>query len=48
MDFAVGLSAIKKIGERVERGEPLMMIHARDETSLDSVKPLLAKAVLIA
>ena len=48
VDFAVGLSAIKKIGEPVERGEPLMMIHARDESSLDTVKPLLAKAVLIA
>jgi Thymidine phosphorylase len=29
IDVAVGLSEIKKIGESVEKGEPLLMIHAR-------------------
>ena len=47
VDFAVGLSAIKKIGERVERDEPMMMVHARDESSLATVLPLLAKAAVI-
>ncbi len=47
VDFAVGLSAIKKIGERVERDEPMMMVHARDESSLATVMPLLTKAAVI-
>jgi len=45
IDFAVGLSAIKKIGEPVEKGEPLLMVHARTDQSLRSVLPLLEKAV---
>ena len=47
IDFAVGFSGIKKIGEKVARGEPLMNIHARDEVSFESVRPLLEKAVSI-
>ena len=45
IDFAVGLAGIKKIGERVEKDEPLLTIHARNEQSLLLVKPLLEKAV---
>jgi pyrimidine-nucleoside phosphorylase len=45
IDFAVGLSGIRKIGERVEKDEPLLTIHARNEQSLYLVKPLLEKAV---
>ena len=47
IDFAVGFSQIKKIGERVEKKEPLMMAHARNEQSLNAVIPLLEKAVAI-
>src|SRR3954468_19671624 len=47
IDFAVGLSGIKKIGERVAKGEPLLTIHARTDQSLRLVKPLLEKAVEI-
>jgi pyrimidine-nucleoside phosphorylase len=47
IDFAVGLAAIKKIGENVEGGEPLLMIHARTETSIATVLPLVEKAVTI-
>ncbi len=47
IDFAVGMSAIKKIGEDVDLGEPLMMVHARTETSLNTVLPMLQKAVAI-
>ena len=47
VDFAVGFSEIKKISETVERNEPLMMVHARDEASLDTVMPLLSKAAAI-
>src|SRR5947209_1428927 len=45
IDFAVGLSEIKKIGEPVEKGEPLLMVHARSEQGLQSVLPLLEKAI---
>jgi pyrimidine-nucleoside phosphorylase len=45
IDFAVGLSGIKKIGERVAKGEPLLTIHARTDQSLRLVKPLIEEAV---
>lgn len=48
IDFAVGMSAIKKAGEKVEAEEPLMMVHARSKSSLESVLPMLEKAVAIA
>jgi pyrimidine-nucleoside phosphorylase len=44
IDFAVGISGIKKIGEHVDVDEPLLFVHARDEQSLHSVMPLLEKA----
>jgi len=47
VDFAVGLSGLKKIGERVELDEPLMSIHARSQETLEQVKPMLHKAVQI-
>jgi pyrimidine-nucleoside phosphorylase len=47
VDFAVGLSGIKKIGERVAAGEPLLSVHARDDQTLLSVLPLLDKAIEI-
>jgi pyrimidine-nucleoside phosphorylase len=45
IDFAVGLSGIKKVGERVEKDEPLLSLHARNEPTLRSVLPLLDEAV---
>ena len=45
IDFAVGMSGIKKVGEKVARDEPLMFVHARSDTSLTRVMPMLAKAV---
>lgn len=45
IDFAVGLSEIKKVGERVEKDEPLMMIHARNEPALEEILPVLEKAI---
>jgi pyrimidine-nucleoside phosphorylase len=47
VDFAVGFSDIKKVGETIEEGEPLMTVHARSETSLAAVLPLLQEAVRI-
>ncbi|MEP6603625.1 MAG: thymidine phosphorylase [Spartobacteria bacterium] len=44
IDFAVGISAIKKIGEDVDLGEPLMVVHARNKNGFESVRSLLEKA----
>jgi pyrimidine-nucleoside phosphorylase len=48
IDFTVGLSDIKKIDERVEKDEPLLIVHARTDQSLRLVLPLLEKAVEVA
>lgn len=48
IDFAVGLSGIKKAGEQVDKDEPLLSIHARNEHGVRAVLPLLEKAVEIA
>jgi pyrimidine-nucleoside phosphorylase len=47
IDFAVGFSGIKKIGEHVDAGEPLMTVHAHSEQSLKSVLRMLDKASVI-
>jgi pyrimidine-nucleoside phosphorylase len=44
IDFAVGISGIKKIGEKVDKDEPVMFVHARKESDFESVLPLLQKA----
>ncbi|MEO5721731.1 MAG: thymidine phosphorylase [Chthoniobacterales bacterium] len=44
VDFAVGFSQLKKVGEPVANGEPLMVVHARSEEGLASILPLLDKA----
>jgi len=48
IDFAVGVSAIHSVGAAVERGEPLLRVHARSEASLQAALPLIAAAVSIA
>ena len=40
IDFAVGCSQIRRIGERVEKHEPLMLVHARTTADLDAALPL--------
>jgi pyrimidine-nucleoside phosphorylase len=47
VDFAVGCSAMRKVGERVEAGEPLLRIHARSDASLQAALPLLESAAVI-
>ena len=47
IDFAVGFSKIKKVGERVAVDEPFFTIHARNERSIVNITPLLQKAVEI-
>src|SRR2546429_4574347 len=45
IDFAVGFSKIKKVGEQVAADEAVFMIHARNERSIVNITPLLEKAV---
>ena len=47
IDFAVGFSKIKKVGEQVGVDEPLFIVHARNERSIVNITPLLQKAVEI-
>ena len=47
IDFAVGFSKIKKVGEKVAVDEPVFMIHARNERSIVNITPLLQKAIEI-
>ena len=47
IDFAVGFSKIKKVGEQVGVDEPLFMVQARNECSIVNITPLLQKAVEI-
>jgi pyrimidine-nucleoside phosphorylase len=45
IDFAVGLSELRKIGEKIERHEPLLKVHARTEKDLAAVLPLIEEAI---
>jgi len=47
IDFAVGISDLKKVGESVQRDEPLMRVHARTNDALQRVLPLLRKAAVV-
>jgi pyrimidine-nucleoside phosphorylase len=47
IDHAVGFSALVKVGQRIERGEPLGVIHANTEASLAEAKDMLAKAIVV-
>jgi len=47
VDFAVGISGLKKIGERIAKGEPLMFVHARRENDLNQIRSLVEDAVVI-
>ncbi|HMP89747.1 MAG TPA: thymidine phosphorylase [Kiritimatiellia bacterium] len=44
VDFAVGISDLVKIGDKVEKGSPLLMIHANDRIKLADAEKLLADA----
>ncbi len=47
VDHAVGVSALVKIGERVEAGAALAVIHANDETSLAAAAGMLMPAIVV-
>jgi thymidine phosphorylase len=37
VDFAVGFDRIRKVGDEVSAGEPLLRIHARSEAALEAI-----------
>ena len=45
IDPAVGCSALAKVGGPVQRGEPLLRVHARDQQSLRGAISLLESAI---
>ena len=48
IDFAVGISGIRKVGENIGKSEPLLRIHARSETSLRAVLPEIERGIEVA
>jgi pyrimidine-nucleoside phosphorylase len=47
IDFAVGLSELKKMGDPIEKQEALLKVHARTEQDLAAVLPLIEEAITI-
>jgi pyrimidine-nucleoside phosphorylase len=47
IDLSVGVLVRAKVGQAVEKGQPLFEVHARDEKSLAEAKQKLQKAVTI-
>jgi thymidine phosphorylase len=47
IDPAVGVSALVKIGDTVERGQPLMVMHANRDNKLEEALALANGAVCI-
>jgi thymidine phosphorylase len=47
IDPAVGVNELVKIGECVETGAPLAVIHANDEAALAEAQTMLAQAITI-
>jgi len=44
LDYAVGFTLLKKVGERVEAGEPLVRVHHNGQAALASVEARLERA----
>jgi len=47
VDPAVGVSGMRKIGEAVSAGEPLLTVHANDPARLDEAMALLKDACVV-
>jgi pyrimidine-nucleoside phosphorylase len=47
IDLAVGISVMVKVGQKIDAGEPLFMVHARHEEDLAEVEKSLRSAVNI-
>lgn len=47
VDHAVGLTDMVALGDRIEAGQPLAMVHARDETGFAAAAAMIDRAVTI-
>jgi thymidine phosphorylase len=47
VDPAVGVSGLVKIGEAIEQGAPLCVIHANDQPALADARAMLEKAIVV-
>jgi pyrimidine-nucleoside phosphorylase len=47
IDQAVGIEVLVKVGDEVQRGQPLFTVHARDNASLEEAQENLMGAVII-
>jgi pyrimidine-nucleoside phosphorylase len=47
IDFAVGFSGVRKTGETVTKGEPLLTIHARNGEGVEMARQAVEKAIVI-
>jgi thymidine phosphorylase len=47
LDHAVGLSVPVDLGQRVEAGDTLASVHARDEASADAAAEAVRKAITV-
>ncbi len=47
IDPAVGAQFMKKVGDRVEAGEPLAVLHVNDESRLESARELFSGAIRV-
>ena len=47
VDFAVGCSGIRKVGEQVSTGEPLLQVHARTDAALQDALRLINEAAVV-
>jgi pyrimidine-nucleoside phosphorylase len=47
IDPAVGVSGLVKMGERVEAGVPLCIVHANDKAALAEAQEMLARAIVV-
>jgi pyrimidine-nucleoside phosphorylase len=47
VDHAVGVSGLKKIGEKIAAGEPLCTLHANDEGALTEARRIMQKAIVV-
>ena len=47
VDHAVGVSELVKMGEPIEAGAPLCVIHANDDPALAEARAMLAKAIVV-